>query len=768
MYIIFYFRIVFYCIILFYSSFIFANINKISFNGLVNCSDIGLLKKINNFLPESDIDTSSIIDCLYGLNLFKLVKLSTLNDTLLVEVIELPIVNNIKLFGVKDKKHIFSLFNKLNIRIGSIYNNYSFELLKKYLEKYYINKGYYNINVDINYYVDNFKNIVNVSININTAKKQKIKKIKIIGNKIFSTNKLLRLLSHSKSNYISWFTDDDIYLKGKLISDLENIKSYYIDRGYIGFYISLTKIILSKDGKNAYVYIFLNEGNKYYVGDINITNDYFLVTGKLKSILSNYIKSGDVFSRRKLLESQRKLKDYFYNKGYINSNIVFNIFNIGENTINVEFFVEKKNRVIVRKIIFIGNNITEDNILRRNILQQEGGWVSMQDINIGKEEILRLGLASNIDVNIKKYGENEKYIDVFYKLDEQKTTKFIVGCSYNGSEGLVLNAGAELSNFLGIGKDISFNINKNKIGSEYNFSYYNQQFDDFGFGVGYNVYYKSEKLERHSGNFDRFSNTFGGYLHYSYKFKNYIRFNTGFGCDMTRLKMNQEMSSDEVNEFLSHEGVDFKEYYFTFLVNYNSLERLIFPSSGVSNNLMFRLSLPFSNLKYYILNYNLNYFKKLSDNFIFNIFSVISYGNKYGTTYSFPFFKNFFIRGNTKIRGFKDKSFGPKDSNGHTFGGNFLFNLRCSLFFPMLFLNDYKNTRTAFFVDIGQVSNIFNLDNGVCNANLREVISEIRFSCGFALTWNTPFGIPFELSVSHPLNMKQGDKKKILLLTFGM
>lgn len=768
MYIVFCFRIIFFCIILFYSSFVFSAINKININGLINYSDISLLKKINNYFYKKEIETSNIIDFFHSLNLFKFVKLSTINDSLCIDVIELPVIHDIKIFGTKDKKHIFSILNKLNIHIGSIYNNYTFVFFRQYLEKYYINKGYYNVSVEINVNLDDNKNKLDVSINLNTLKKQKIKKIKIVGNKIFTSDKLLRLLSHSKSNFLSWFTNDDIYLKGKLVSDLDIIKSYYIDRGYIGFYISSTKILLSKDGKKIYIYIHLNEGNKYYVGDINITNDYFSINDKLKFILYDYFRSGDVFSRKKLLEGQRKIRDYFYNKGYINSSVNFNIINVGSNTINIEFFVEKKQRVIVRKILFVGNNITEDKILRRNIPQQEGDWISMHDINFGKEEIVRLGLASNIDINVKKYDKNGKYIDVFYKIDEQKTTKFIIGCSYNSFEGLMLNAGTELSNFLGIGRDVSFNINRNKNGSEYNFSYYNQQLDGLHFGVGYNLYYRSEKLEKISGNFERFSNTFGGSMHYSYKFKNYIRFNGGFGCDLTRLRMDEETSSDEVTEFLAHEGFDFKEYYFTFLINYNSLEKLIFPSNGMYNNLAFRLSLPFSNLKYYVLNYNLNYYKRLSDNFIFNIFSVIYYGNKYHNTYSFPFFKNFFIRGNTKVRGFKDKSLGPRDSNGHAFGGNMLFNLKMSLYFPVLFLSDYRTIRTGMFIDIGQVFNTNDFENDMCYNNFYDIISDIKLSCGFALTWSTPFGIPFEVSISYPLNMKFGDKRRILLLTFGM
>ncbi|MEK7679133.1 MAG: BamA/TamA family outer membrane protein [Deltaproteobacteria bacterium] len=282
-------------------------------------------------------------------------------------------------------------------------------------------------------------------------------------------------------------------------------------------------------------------------------------------------------------------------------------------------------------------------------------------------------------------------------------------------------------------------------------------------GIGYNLYYRSEKLDKVRGSFERFSNTFGGYMHYSYKLGINTKINICIGCDLTKLRIYEEAASMEVREFLDREGFDFKEYYYSFLLNYNSLDKSVFPSSGLYNNFLFRISLPFSNLQYYYLNYNLSFYKKVSENLILNALSFIYYGNKYGNTSSYPFFKNFFMKGNIKVRGLKGKYISPRDSSGAPCGGFFLFNFGLCFILPNLF-GDYKTIRTALFFDSGQVCNI----NDEQNFNLSGFCSSIKFSFGLSLICCTPFGLPIELSLAYPLNIKNTDREDIFSLTLGI
>jgi len=745
---------------------IFINDTKIE--GLKNLSERKILFHLEDKFKTGDVDSNNIINELYNLGYFSSIEIFRKNNLLNINVIERPYIESVKIYGEKDKSAIYLILNENNIKIGDIYNFVSLDLFKRKIEQYYINNGIHNINIDIKIDINTHLNSANVLINIYKYNKQRIKNIKIIGNKIFSNRKLLNLLTQSSSNWMSWFSNDNVFLKGKLISDLDNIKAHYLDHGFVNFQINFARIYLSKNKKDIFIVLSVFEGEKYYISSIDIHSNTLAFDNKLRHIIYSNINSGDIFSRKKLFNVKKYIKDFFYSKGYINASIDFRLANSGNNMINIEFIFEQSAKVIVRNISFVGNNITDDHVLRKFIPQMENTWISIDEINFGKEEIIRNGLASNVDIEFINYSNKKEEVDVIYKVIEQKTTKFIAGFSYNYGDGIVLNVGSELSNFLGNGKDIIINLNSNKMQSDYTFGYFNPQFTESGIGVGYNIYYKTEQLGKNTNNFDHASSTFGAYLYYSFKIGKYKKINFGIGCDMTRLQVYEETAPTEIKNFISKEGLDYKEYYLTSIFTYNSLDKFIFPTCGISQRAIFRLSMPGSDIKYYTLNYDFNYYKQLSFDYIFNFYSVIGYGNKYGSTYRYPFFKNFFIKGINNIRGFKDKTIGPRDSNGESFGGNILVNFKISLFLPVPILSDIKTIRTGLFLDIGQVYNTYNVPKKREKNRYLKVSTALRCSSGFSLIWNTPFGVPLEISIAYPLNKKRTDKLNIVSLSMGM
>lgn len=756
------------CVILFCSS-LFAkdflvDEVKVHISG-VNVEDKVLID-LECHLDGANLTENSIINYFYDTGFYSNVSLLRVDSTLNLFLENKPLIKNIKIYGDKNKSNIFHILNKNGIKVGSFYDLYLLNVFKQSLQQYYANLGKHSVNIDLNV-VANIDGI-DLIVNISCHTKQVVKTIKIIGNNSFDENVLLKLLSHSKTNLMSWLSNDDVYMKGKLMSDLDELRSYYMDKGYIHFYVDLVKVVFNDDRTSVSIFISLNEGEKYSIGDINLVCDDKELYNNLKSIVYSNINVGHVFSSKRLSLVRKIIKDYLNSRGDIDTLVDISLNDIGKNKVFVDIFINKSSKLFVKKINFVGNLFTADYVLRRYIPQIERSYISYDVINFGKEEIIRNGFASNVTVDYVYDAFDDNVVDIVYKVDEHKTTKFLAGCSYSYSDGFILNIGAEFSNFLGNGKDVVFNVNSNKFQSEYTFGYFNPYLTNDGVGVGYNINYKSEQLDRIFGHLNHNASTFGASLYYSFKIGKYKKINFMFGCDMTKLKMYEDAASVEVRDFISREGLDFKEYYLNFVFIYNSLDKFVFPNYGLYQHFSTKITVPGSSIMYYVLNYDVSYYNQISSEYVFNLTSSLGYGNKYGDTFRYPFYKNFFIRGHNCIRGYKDKTLGPRDSNGENLGGNFLINFKASLYFQVPILSDDKNIRTSLFFDSGQVYDTFNDDKDVKSTKFLKVSSSLRYSIGFSLVWNTPFGIPFEISLAYPLNLKNTDKRSIFFFNLGM
>jgi len=741
--------------------------SKVKFNGLNTFSQEFIL---NKFESESKLNGSIFFEKLISLQIFDHVQVVVDKNILNVNVVEKPFIRSVKVYGEKDNIHLLSLLSDLKLKSGELYDSALLKLFKFKLEEYYFSKGFYNLNIDIKVKFKKKYNFVDIDLCVSHNKLLKVNDIIISGNNIYSSRKLLSLFSHSKSNWMSWFTKSDIYFKGKLVSDLRRLKSLYVDNGYIDFQVNFIKIYLSKDKKNVSIFIDIFEGDEHDFGRIILDGGYSdKIKDRLSSIISSHMLSGNLFSFSDLIKARKKLIDFFYDSGFINTSVDFHVLNVGGRAVDVIFSFNISTRIMVRRIEFIGNSITSDNVLRSFVPQFEESWISLDDVNFGKQEIIRHGLAGNVDIAFVKCFDKRDSIDLVYKIKEQGTSKFMAGCSYLQGDSFIFHISSDLSNFLGTGNDVSFNVSRSKNHSDYNISYLDSKCLGSNFDVSYNVYFKTESFNKDVLHFDHASDTFGASISYNSSIGRYKRLNIGFGYDKTNLKLTEERAPSEVRKFIYGEGIKYKEYYLTYNHIYNSLDKPMFPTDGFIRHFSVRLSLPGSSLKYYHLNYDVTYYNKFYNKYIFGIYYNICYGNKYFDTVSFPFFKNFFLKGVNNVRGFRDRSLGPRDSNNESIGGNFLFCMKLSFYFPLPVLCDFDTVRTSLFFDSGQTYNTSNFSN---KPNMRgrflKYNSFFRLSVGFAITWSTPFGMPIDFSVAYPLNADFMDRKKLISFSMGM
>jgi outer membrane protein insertion porin family len=538
-----------------------------------------------------------------------------------------------------------------------------------------------------------------------------------------------------------------------------------MDRGYLNFQIDSTQVSITPDKKGVYITINITEGAKYSFAKLTISGEFVVPKTELEAIINNNVKPGMMFSRKLIMEVKQKIEDRLGKDGFSKAEVKPNL-QVDEpnKTISIDFFIDPSKRVLVRKINYIGNYLTQDTVLRRGSPQMEATWISTGQVNEGKEYILMHGYGMNVEIATEPVPGTDDKVDITYKMEEQKTTQFMAGISYSAADKFMLQLGANFKNFLGSGKDINFDFNNGKTSTSYAFGYYDPYFTVDGIGMGFNLYSTKSNLSKTSDIFDYSNDTLGGDVSLTFPISKYNSVFLILGYDTTKIDFKNSTAPTEVLEFTNKEGKKHKEYTATIGWKHFSLDTYIFPTDGMSQRIAFKSTLPSSDLKYYEGTYEIAWFKPVNKDYIVNLSGDVDYAHTYSNTFRYPFYKNYFTGGADSVRGYEERSLGPRDSQNRYFGGNFKINMRAALIVPTPFKPDIKSVRTALFLDAGQVYDTQNKRRA--NGSSRNP-KGLRYSTGVSLTWNTPLGVPMMFSLAKPLNSKKGDDTKIFAFTFG-
>ncbi len=759
-------------ILFFFSVSLFANdfkIKKVSVHGLTHISESVFFDRIFkfDFLKSNE---ELFLKNLSDLGLFDKIDIYWNDNEIKIFFVEKPVIGGVKIYSDKDKDRILSILDKVDLCSGGFYDTNKIVKFKTDLREFFVSSGFGDYIIDVKVEKSINTNYVDVYINVTKNYPQRIKNVDILGSKSFNKRKLVSMLSYGKKSWMSLFLRNSIFVPMELDSNIDVLRAYYLDRGYSDFQVDFTRVFLSNDRKYVDILINVSEGERYSILAINLLGDKSIFkTDKMydefNDILFSVVKTGEFFYRNKLLEVKSMLKDFLLECGILDVDIYFMAFYAGEAMLKIDFIFSKFNRPRIRHINFLGNFVTCDNVLRQMVSVLEGSSLSVDDIDSSREEIVRNGLSDSVNVEYIKSSDDSHEVDIVFLVNEQNFSKFTAGFTYGNDDGFNINLTADFANFLGLGSDISLDLINNGLESDIAFTFNTPHFLGENFGVGYRLYYKSDLLDRDADDLTFMSETFGAYLYYSFELDKFRRLNFGFGGDMTIISMYDEFLSEEMRSFAERFGCDFKEYYFNLVWSYNSLDRFYYPSSGVYYNLIFRINIPGSKFMYYTVNYDLNYYNNFFDEYIFNIFSSIYYGGLYGHEDTYPFFKNFHIRSPNNIRGFKERSLGPKDSQEDSVGGNLLVCTKVSLFFPISY--GLKDIKGSVFFDIGNVYDTLYYSDNDQNNDLGSAIRAIKFSFGVSLIWNTPFGLPLELSIACPFNFDDDESISVFSLSFG-
>ncbi len=747
-------------------------VKKIHIEGNQRISTEAVLQDIPIAIGEllTTDKSSETIHLLYKTGFYKNVVLERDGSTLIVKVVERPSIGKLELTGLKSKDDVNKILKDNNVAEGRMYDPVIINKVEKEIIQKYLTQQRYGVRVETKV-TDQDRNRVALEIHVYEGDIATIREIRFSGNRAYSDKVLRKQMFHKTTNILSWFDKSDHYSKEKLAADLEMLRSFYMDRGYINFRIESTQVSLSVDKKYVYFTINLFEGDQFFFKQPVLAGELVVDKSELNKIIDKHIKAGAVFSRKAIWETKEELEERLGEAGYSKANVrIVDDIDVESRLVGIKFYVDPFKRIIVRKIHFTGNTLTEDKVLRRGSEQFEGSWISTKKVKESKETIMRDGFASNVEIQTVPVVDKDDQVDLVYKIEEQRNAQLSAGLSYSDAEKLSFNLGADLKNFIGTGKDVNLTFNYGKSVQTYNFGYSNPYFTESGIGMTYNIYNQRTNWSRTSGVFDYALNTTGFNILWQYRFAQHSAFRYGGGYDLTVLKMNYTDAPIPAQTFAnaysagkSPNSLPFKEWFINFGQVHNSLDTYLFPTKGISQNIDFKFSIPVADLRLYKIDFDLSWFKPVYDPFVLNLRIGSGWQHVYNGQ-PFPFYKNYYLGGGESVRGYKERSLGPQTTSEQPWGGNFKVEGRAQIIFPPPVAELNKSMRMALFLDAGQVYDTVNKSN---SPGMLGNASGIRYSAGAAITWNTPMSIPISVSYAWPLNRKTGDSVKRFTFSFG-
>lgn len=695
--------------------------------------------------------TAEIIQALYKTGFFSDVNVGRQGDDLVIQVVERAVIGAIRITGNKELKTVdlLSGLKKAGVAEGLPYDTGVVEAMKKSLEQQYNSQGRYAAQVNTTI-TNEGQNRVSVKIEIVEGKVSKIKAIRISGNKAFSERKLLRQLSSSKTKPWSFFTSNDQYIKEKFDSDIDALKSFYMDRGYLKMKVVSAKTEMTPDKKKVYVNVVIEEGPIYTIRGMQITGETFGQKAKLEKITQ--IKPGQIFSRKLVVAIREVLDKYLSAQGYALAQVDL-VPDVDENnhTVFIRFNINPGKRVYVRRIGFVGNVKTADEVLRRELRQMEGSMYSSVNVDESKRRLSNLGYLQNVQVRAVPCPNEPNIVDLEYCVTETSsaTANFQVG--YSDAYGLLYGANLNQTNFLGSGRLVSAAFQANDASTNISLTYYNPYYTMSGIGRGFTVYTQYANPGK-VGITPFRMDTYGIAMNYDIPISCYSRLSFAVGYDNIRLFTN-DRASLQIQDFVNEHGHQFDQFKTTLGWSRSTYDRAIFPTCGWKQFFGVEVGIPSTknSLDYYKISYTSAYFHPIVGNFVFHTRAQLGYGNGYANTGQLPFFKNYYAGGIDSVRGYDDNTLGPRDSNFNSVGGNILTNASVSIIFPNPFPDQL---RTSLFVDGG---NVFHNDID---------LGDIRTAAGLQFEWISPMG-PIHFSFSKALNPGKFDETKVFQFSLG-
>lgn len=798
-------------------------------DGLVRLTpaNVSTILPINSGDRVNEPMIAEAIRTLYATGLFDDIKASRDNDTLVFNVVERPIISKLEFKGNKliPKEALEQGLKKMGIAEGEVFKKSALQTIETELEQQYTQQGRYDADVTVDT-IARPNNRVELKLNFNEGTAAKVFNINIIGNTVFKDSEIKQAFAVKESGWASVVTRNDRYAREKMAASLEALRAMYLNKGYINFHINNSQLNISEDKKNIFIEVAVEEGSQFKFGQTKFLGDALYKPEELQAL--KIYKDGDTYSQEKVNAVKQLLLRKYGNAGYYfaDVNVVPQI-NNETGVVDLNYYVNPGQQVTVRRINFTGNSKTADEVLRREMRQMEGALASNEKIDLSKVRLERTGFFKTVDIKPARIPNSPDQVDLNVNVEEQHSGTTTLAVGYSQSGGITFQAGLSQTNFMGTGNRVSIDLSRSETQDYYNLSVTDPYFTIDGVSRGYNVYYRKTKLNDDYNVNNYVTDSFGGSLSFGYPIDENQSLSASVGVDNTKVTTGPYVCT-YVRDYLKANGgkttststyclVDlekdpttglykcpdgktsepygsaFEGEFFTYNLNlgwsYNTLNRPIFPTSGMSHRVGLEIGLPGSDVDYQKVTYDTQAFLPIGNSgFVLRGYGKLGYGN------DLPFYKNFYAGGYGSVRGYDNSTLGPKyssvnlqeegknDSSPEEVGGNALVQFGTELALPLPFKGDWtRQVRPVLFAEGGQVfdtkcdvGSYSMIMNGqqiadakkYCEDNYGFDLGNMRYSVGVGFTWITMIG-PLSLSYAFPLNDKPGDETKEIQFEIG-
>jgi outer membrane protein insertion porin family len=688
---------------------------------------------------------------LYATGFFADVRLEVENGVLVVFVRERPAIAQIDFSGMKEfePEGVRKVLREAGLAEGRIFDRSVLGTAEQELKRQYLSRGLYAAEVQTTV-TPLERNRVGISIAVSEGEVAKIRGINIVGAEAFPESELLGLFVLRTPGWLTWYTKHDRYARDKLSADLETLRAHYQNRGYLDFAIESTQVSITPDRRDIYITVNLNEGERYTVSDVRLSGQTLVPREELEKLVQ--LKPGDVFSREKLVASNKAIADRLGNDGYAfaNANAIPEV-DKEKRTVAFNLVIDPGRRVYVRRIDVAGNSKTRDEVIRREMRQFEGAYYDASKIQLSRRRIDRTGFFSEVTVDTQPVEGSADQIDVTYSVKERPTGSLLVGIGFSSVEQFAVSASIRQSNAFGTGKFISANINSGRVNTVYALSYHNPYYTIDGVSQGFDVYKRETDASGLSVAPYR-TDALGGGMKFGYPISEVTSVDFGFNLESVELTTFSN-SPPQYISFVNAFGNQYRYGALTAGWQRDTRDSVILTTAG--NLMRASTELAGGDLAYYRLNYQHSWYRPLTRDYTLMLRGDVGYAGGVGDR-PLPFFKAYFVGGPDSVRGYEAFSLGPRDINGNAIGGRTKLVGSAEFLFPMPGATRDQSLRLAAFIDGGQVY----------GQGQKIELGELRYSTGVALSWLSPFG-PLRLSFGFPLNRKPGDEVQRLQFTFG-
>ncbi|WOL29804.1 outer membrane protein assembly factor BamA [Pseudomonas fragi] len=731
------------------------------------------------------VDDQQLVEstrALFKTGFFQDIQLGRDGDVLVITVVERPSIASIDIEGNKaiSTDDLMKGLKQSGLAEGEVFQRATLEGVRNELLRQYVAQGRYSAAVDAEV-VAQPRNRVGLKIRIDEGEVAAIKHINVVGNSVFDQAELDDQFTLKTSNWLSFFKNDDKYAREKLSGDLERLRSYYMDRGYINMEIVSTQVSISPDKKQVFITVNISEGAKYTVRDIKLRGDLKVPEEQISALL--LVQKGQVFSRKLMTSTSDLITRRLGNEGYTFANVnAVPVPSKDGNTVDIEFVVDPGKRAYANRINFRGNTKTEDQVLRREMRQMEGGWASTYLIDQSKTRLERLGYFKEVNVETPAVAGVDDQVDVNYSVEEQSSGSITASVGFAQSAGLILGGSITQNNFLGTGNSASLGLTRSEYQSKYNIGFTDPYFTKDGVSLGYNAFYnKTDYNDYYDDGVSYYSiNSYGAGATLGYPINETSRISFGLTAQHDSIEPGT-YSADEIYDFIDREGKEFTNFKANLGWSESTLNKGILATRGYAQNLNLMVTVPGSDLSFYKIDYTGQTFLPVSASTSLRFHTKLGYGNGYGSTDGLPFYENYTAGGEGTVRGFESGTLGPRntpatgtyssagqayysDRDTEALGGNIMITGGVEYLFPMPFIKDNKSLRTSLFWDVGSVYSdkcYLSTTTGCDGVDLSQMASSV----GVGVTWYSPMG---PLSVNLALPIRKPDDAETQVFQFSM